>query len=82
MEAGNRGVGAGTSRYVGGFLRVLRFPQPVTFSSSSFHRCIITLAVAEALSPNNPNQTRRVTKGTREVGAGSGQRTPRSGDSH
>ena len=41
--------------YVGGFLRVLRFPPPEKLTlSSSFHRLDMTLAVAEALNPSKP----------------------------
>ena len=42
-----------------GFLRVLRFPPPgkLISSSSSFHRLDMTLAVAEVINPDKPNQT-------------------------
>ena len=41
-----------------GFLRVLRFPPPEKLiSSSSCHRLDMTLAVAEAINPDKPNQT-------------------------
>ena len=39
--------------FIGGFLRVLRFPPPEKLISS-FHRLDMTLAVAEALNPNKP----------------------------
>ena len=40
------------------FLRVLRFPPPKKLiSSSSFHRLDMTLAVAEVINPDKPNQT-------------------------
>ena len=34
------------------------FLHQMTVSSSSFHRLDMTLAVAEALNPNKPNQTK------------------------